>query len=44
MRLEAKKLFESRFQATKDFGVRFDKVEFRPLSYESNQSLIMAFS
>jgi len=31
VRLEAKKLFESRFKATKDFRVRLDAVEFKSL-------------
>ncbi|XP_068503978.1 uncharacterized protein [Phaseolus vulgaris] len=44
VRSEAKKLFDSRFTATKDFGVRLDEVEFKSLSQEDNESLITAFS
>ena len=44
VRQEAKKLFENRFKATKDFGVRLDKVEFKFLSLENNISLTTAFS
>ena len=36
VRKEAKSLFESRFKATKDYGVRLDKVEFKSLSLEDN--------
>ena len=44
VRCEAKKLFNSRFKATKDLGVRLDKVDFKSLSHEDNMSLIKAFS
>ena len=44
VRSEAKKLFENRFKATKDLGVRLDNVEFKILSYEDNLGLIKAFS
>ena len=44
VRCEAKKLFNSRFKATKDLGVRLDKVDFKSLSHEDNRSLIKAFS
>jgi len=42
--LEAKKLFESRFIATKDFGVRLDAVEFESLTWEDSMSLLKVFS
>ena len=42
--LEAKKLFEKRFKATRDYGVRLDGVEFKSLSVEENMSLIAIFS
>ena len=44
VRLEAKKLFETRFNATKDFGVRLDTIEFKSLSTEASLRLIEAFS
>ena len=44
VRLEAKKLFESRFKATKDFGVRLDGVEFKSLLPEVSLSMIEVFS
>jgi len=44
VRSEAKKLFESRFKATKDYGVRVDEVEFKSLSPEASLRLIEAFS
>ncbi|XP_068483401.1 uncharacterized protein [Phaseolus vulgaris] len=44
VRSKAKKLFDIRFKATKDFGVRLDEVEFKFLSQEDNVSLTMAFS
>ena len=44
MRLEAKKLFENRSKATRDFGVRLDAVEFKSLSAEENLSLIASFT
>jgi len=43
VRAEAKKLFENRFKATKDFGVRLDAVEFMSLTQEDNLSLIAEF-
>jgi len=42
--IEAKKLFENRFKATRDCGVRLDAVEFKSLSPEDNVSLIFVFS
>jgi len=44
VRLEAKKLFEARFKATKDFGVRLDGVEFKSLSSKKILRLIEGFS
>ena len=44
VRLEAKKLFETRFKSTKDLGVRLDAVEFKSLSVEDNLSLITDFT
>jgi len=44
VRQEAKKLFESRFKATKDFGVRLDGVEFNTLLPEVSSSMIEAFN
>ena len=44
VRSEAKKLFDNRFRATKDFGVRLDAVEFKALSSESRLGLIAGFS
>jgi len=44
IRHEAKNLFESRFKATKDFGVRLDGVEFKSLLPEVSLSMIEAFS
>jgi len=44
VRFEAKKIFEQRFKATKDFGVRLDGVEFKSLSEEDNVSLIAGFT
>ena len=41
VRKEAKMLFESRFMATKDFGVHLGAVEFKCLSVENNLSLIV---
>jgi len=41
--LEAKKLFDSRFKTTIDFGVRLNEVEFKSLSQEDNLSLTKAF-
>jgi len=43
VRAEAKKVFENRFKATRDFGVRLDEVEFRTLSPEDNECLIASF-
>ena len=40
VRSEAKKLFETRFKATKDFGVRLDAVEFKTITSEENLRLI----
>ena len=44
VRSEAKKLFEARFTATKDFGVRLDVVEFKSITPEDNMSLLKEFS
>jgi len=44
VRSEAKMLFETRFKATKDFGVRLDGVEFKTLSSVQSLRLIEAFS
>ena len=44
VRIEKKKLFDSRFKAMKDFGVRLDKVDFKSLSNEGNLCLIKSFS
>jgi len=44
VRSEANKLFDIRFKATKDLGVRLNEVEFKSLSQEDNVSLTMAFS
>jgi len=44
LRLEAKKLFDSRFKATKDLGVRLDAVEFKSLSLDDNLSLLDGFT
>ena len=44
VRLEAKKLFEARFKATKDFGVRLDGVEFKSPSSVQSLRLIEVFS
>ena len=43
VRQEAKNLFQNRFSATKDFGVRLDMVEFMALSSEDNVYLTAAF-
>jgi len=43
VRAEAKKLFENRFKATRDFGVRLDEVEFKTLSPEDNLFLTSGF-
>ena len=44
VRLEAKKLFEARFKATKDLGVRLDGVEFKSINTSDNESLLAIFS
>ena len=44
MRVEAKKLFETRFKSTKDFGVRLDAIEFKSPSAEDSLSLITDFT
>jgi len=41
---EAKNLFEERFTATHDFGVRLGSVEFKVLPLEISLSMIVAFS
>ena len=42
--LFGQKLFEARFRATKDLGVRLDEVEFKSLSPFDNESLLAMFS
>ena len=44
VRLEAKKLFESRFKAIKDFGLRLEAVEFKFLLPDVSRSMIEAFT
>lgn len=44
VRIEAKKLFDNRFKATKDLGVRLDAVEFKSLTLSDNLSLLDGFS
>jgi len=44
IRTEAKKLFQNRFEATKDLGVRLDAVEFKSLSISDNLSMLKGFS
>jgi len=44
VRAEAKKLFENRFKASREFGVRLDAVEFKSLSQEDNLSLVAEFT
>ncbi len=44
IRTEAKKLFQNRFEATKDLGVRLDAVEFKSLSISDNLSMLEGFS
>ena len=44
VRLEAKRLFENRFKATRDFGVRLDGMEFEKLTFDDNKALIVDFS
>jgi len=44
VRAEAKKLFQNRFEATKDLGVRLDVVEFKSLSASDNMCLLERFS
>jgi len=44
VRIEAKRLFESRFKATRDFGVRLDGVEFKTITLEDNVSLVAGFA
>jgi len=44
VRLEAKKLFEARFKATKDLGVRLDEVEFKTLTLTDNEGLVAGFT
>jgi len=44
VRKEAKKVFEGRFVATKDFGVQLGEVEFNSVSEEDNQNLIADIS
>ena len=44
VRKEAKKLFEERFQATTDFGVRLSNVDFKTLSPVCRNRLIASFT
>ncbi|XP_068466030.1 uncharacterized protein [Phaseolus vulgaris] len=44
VRLEAKKLFEARFMATKDLGVRLDEVEFKTLTLRDKEGLVAGFT
>ena len=44
VRFETKKLFEARFKAIKDFGVRLDGVEFKSISIVESLRLIEVFS
>jgi len=44
VRREAKILFEKRFTATKDLGVRLDAVDFKTLNGEENLGLIVGFT
>jgi len=37
-------LFEARFRATKDLGVRLDEVEFKTLTMMDNESLVAVFT
>jgi len=43
VRIEAKKLFENRFKATNDLGVRLDAIESKMLTQEENLSLMAVF-
>jgi len=44
VRMETQKLFEARFKATKDLGVRLDGVEFQTISTAQSLGLIAGFS
>jgi len=44
VRFEAKKLFEKRFKASRDFEVVLEGVEFKALTQEDNDSLVAEFS
>ncbi|XP_068498101.1 uncharacterized protein [Phaseolus vulgaris] len=44
VRVEAKKLFEARFRAMKDLGVRLHEVEFKSLTPIENESLVAMFT
>jgi len=44
VRREVKNLFEDRFKATQDLGVRLGNVDFKSLSSEDSLSLISTFS
>ncbi len=44
VRLEAKNLFEARFKATKDLGVRLDEVDFKTINVSENDSLLANFT
>jgi len=44
VRKEAKKMFEDRFKATYDFGVRLDQVDFKSLSTEASSNMITSFT
>ena len=44
MHLEAKNLFEARFKATKDLGVRLEGVDFKTIKVSENDSLLANFT
>ena len=44
VRYEAKKMFDNRFKARKDLGVRLDAVEFKSLSESDNLGLLEGFT
>ena len=44
VRIEAKKMFENRFKASRDFEVVLEGVEFKALTQKDNDSLVAEFS
>jgi len=44
VRYEAKKLFDNRFKARKDLGIRLDAIEFKSLSVSDNLGLLEGFT